>query len=101
MLKIRYNKIGGGATLHVYKYNIRAPVSASQKNQSNTCSVISAYYIVCNVHADINECLPNGGLGPCAQNCTNTIGSFYCSCNTGYNISGYACNGNLNMYLYN
>ena len=45
--------------------------------------------------ADINECLPNGGLGPCAQNCTNTIGSFYCSCNTGYSISGYACNGRV------
>ena len=43
--------------------------------------------------ADINECLPNGGRGPCAQNCTNTIGSFQCSCNAGYTLSGYACNG--------
>ena len=44
-------------------------------------------------YADINECLPNGGLGPCAQNCTNTIGSLYCSCQPGYNLSGYICNG--------
>ena len=43
--------------------------------------------------SDINECAPNGGLGPCAQICTNTPGSFSCSCKAGYNVSGYACNG--------
>ena len=43
--------------------------------------------------SDINECAPNGGLGPCAQICTNTPGSFSCSCKAGYNLSGYACNG--------
>ena len=45
--------------------------------------------------ADVNECLPNEGLGPCAQNCTNTIGSFQCSCLPGYTVSGYACNGEM------
>ena len=45
-------------------------------------------------YADVNECLPNGGRGPCAQICTNTIGSFSCSCQPGYAASGYACNGN-------
>ena len=43
--------------------------------------------------SDINECLPNGGRGLCAQICTNTIGSFQCSCQPGYNVSGYDCNG--------
>ena len=43
--------------------------------------------------SDINECLSNGGLGPCTQICTNTAGSFFCSCNVGYAVSGYACNG--------
>ena len=42
---------------------------------------------------DINECLPNGGRGPCEQICTNTLGSFDCSCQPGYNVSGYTCNG--------
>ena len=42
---------------------------------------------------DINECIPNGGLGPCQQNCTNTIGSFICSCQSGYTSSGYNCTG--------
>ena len=36
-------------------------------------------------HLDINECLTsNGG---CAQNCANTIGSFTCSCNSGYSLN--------------
>ena len=44
---------------------------------------------------DINECLAKGGLGTCQQNCTNTNGSYYCSCKTGYNLSadGYNCSG--------
>ena len=38
-------------------------------------------------NTDINECLPNGGLGTCQQNCTNTNGSYYCSCKPGYVLS--------------
>ena len=42
---------------------------------------------------DIDECLTNNG--GCAQNCTNTIGSYYCSCNKSYVLGsdGHACNG--------
>lgn len=45
------------------------------------------------IHADINECSTNNG--GCNQDCHNTPGSFYCSCNTGYslNSNGYSCNG--------
>ena len=43
--------------------------------------------------SDINECSSNGGLGPCQQVCTNTNGSFNCSCQSGYNPSGYNCIG--------
>ena len=56
-------------------------------------SVLANASISVSFKLDINKCLPNGGRGPCAQNCTNTIGSFYCSCNSGYSLSGYACNG--------
>ena len=34
--------------------------------------------------SDVNECLSNNG--GCAQICTNTVGSFTCSCNTGYSL---------------
>ena len=42
---------------------------------------------------DINECgTSNGG---CEHTCTNTDGSYYCSCNSGYSLDGdgHACNG--------
>ena len=42
---------------------------------------------------DINECMLNGGLGPCNQICSNNPGSFSCSCATGYTLSGFVCNG--------
>ena len=44
---------------------------------------------------DINECVSNGGLGSCQQNCTNTAGSYYCSCLPGYTLSdnSASCNG--------
>jgi len=40
---------------------------------------------------DINECSDsNGG---CQHNCTNTIGSYYCSCDAGYSLDqdGHSC----------
>ena len=43
--------------------------------------------------SDVNECqTSNGG---CEQVCTNTIGSFECSCNRGFSLSsdGVNCNG--------
>ena len=36
-------------------------------------------------YADLNEC--NTGNGGCNQICTNSIGSFLCSCNSGYNLA--------------
>ena len=39
---------------------------------------------------DVNECQSsNGG---CEQVCTNTIGSFECSCNPGFNVSSNGAN---------
>ena len=43
------------------------------------------------LHADINECAE--AVDQCSQNCHNTIGSYNCSCNTGYrlNMDGLGC----------
>ena len=42
---------------------------------------------------DIDECSEDSD--GCAQNCVNTIGSYTCSCNTGYNLGsdGRSCIG--------
>ena len=51
---------------------------------------------------DINECASTGGLGPCAQICVNTVGSFTCACQPGYSQNGYGCtgkDGNISAHL--
>ena len=47
-----------------------------------------------NFISDIDECTED----PCDHNCTNTDGSFTCSCNNGYELddNGRSCNG---MYI--
>lgn len=46
--------------------------------------------------ADINEC----NNDPCDVNaqCTNTEGSFMCTCNTGYTGNGLSCAGAVAVY---
>ena len=48
---------------------------------------------------DINECSDsNGG---CDDDCINTIGSFYCECDSGYTLqtNGKTCNGQLHVHV--
>ncbi len=48
--------------------------------------------IILSFGVDINECENN--TGGCEQNCTNTIGSFYCNCSEGFSlINGFVCEG--------
>jgi len=51
------------------------------------CTILSLY-------TDINEC-ESGELNNCDTNaeCTDTEGSYTCSCNTGYSGNGYTCTG--------
>ncbi|KAM8894726.1 uncharacterized protein AB9W97_011194 [Spinachia spinachia] len=37
---------------------------------------------------DIDECAENQGLGPCAERCLNSPGSYQCSCSYGYVLAG-------------
>ena len=49
--------------------------------------------LLLHISIDINECeTANGG---CEHNCTNTIGSFFCSCYAGYQLdeNGLNCSG--------
>ena len=63
--------------------------------------IITQAVFIGDVIPDVNECAPNGGLGPCQQVCTNTIGSFYCSCYAGYAISadGRNCQGKGSIWF--
>lgn len=49
------------------------------------------YIIVCLIIIDINECASS----PCEYSCTNTDGSFECSCDDGYalGLDGLSCQG--------
>ena len=46
-------------------------------------------------HTDINECEITGGSVLCDENadCSDTDGSFYCLCKTGYSGDGFNCSG--------
>ena len=46
-------------------------------------------------HTDIDECAEE--TSQCSQECSNTIGSFICSCVDGYtlDIDGRKCNGRI------
>jgi len=43
--------------------------------------------------ADVDECVLNTHNCHVNANCTNTLGSFICTCKTGYSGSGVTCNG--------
>ena len=48
------------------------------------------------VHVDVDECQSeNGG---CEQNCTNTVGSFFCNCSDGFmsRNDSFQCDGKIN-----
>jgi len=47
-------------------------------------------YIMNCLLSDVNECDTSS---PCQQTCTNTLGSYQCSCNSGYTVDGTRCNG--------
>lgn len=41
---------------------------------------------------DVNECVSGHGCDTNAE-CTNSVGTYSCTCNTGYAGNGFYCNG--------
>lgn len=50
--------------------------------------------------SDVDECME--GTAMCEQQCSNTIGSYTCSCGEGFIIdeNGYVCDGEIKHCLY-
>ncbi|XP_066275437.1 uncharacterized protein [Branchiostoma lanceolatum] len=67
-------------------------VVASNSAFGDPCPGESKYLEV-SYQCDVDECAT--GNGGCSQNCTNTIGSFSCSCQNGYTLNGdsVSCDG--------
>lgn len=51
---------------------------------------------------DVNECAHEGLGNQCVNGtstCTNTIGSYYCTCIAGYSGDGITCNGLASVFV--
>ena len=72
------------------------------------CKLYHLLFFLLQCHADVDECLVNNG--DCVHGCTNTVGSFECSCYDGYEFeslpedstpdltnAGRACIGTYNI----
>lgn len=65
-------------------------------NGFNCTSKLPYYYCEVAIHyllliADEDECFL--GTNNCSQNCHDTLGSYTCSCRTGYQGDGFTCDG--------
>ena len=68
-------------------------------------SFTESYHFLGSLWLDVDECFP-GQISDkylhfahnchADANCTNTKGSFYCTCHTGYSGDGATCTGKLN-----
>lgn len=48
-------------------------------------------YIFIFVNTETDQC---ASVGMCEHTCTNTVNSYYCSCNDGYQlVNGHSCTG--------
>ena len=58
--------------------------------------VLKAFY---RLSLDINECEDPGDNPTCHEhaNCTDTEGSFECTCNTGFSGDGFNCTGSVTI----
>ena len=51
------------------------------------------HYSMCGFLSDIDECEASTNMCHQEANCTNTDGSYTCTCNSGYTGDGLECSG--------
>ena len=52
--------------------------------------------------SDVDECLREGSSYPCHSraDCNNTMGSYYCTCQTGFSGDGSSCDGKTHKHTH-
>ena len=70
-----------------------------QEDIASIMDYLSSTYNYCYI-SDINECESNNG--GCQHNCSNSVGSFQCSCLPGHTLdsNGLQCSGKINVALF-
>ena len=78
---------GSGYQLDENGMNCDGEIQTAFEQQLNDIDSVCAVY-----HADINEC-ESDDSNNCDENaqCTNTVGTYICSCNPGYTGDGVIC----------
>ena len=51
------------------------------------------FFLFPDFYTDINECITGEDLCDVNGNCTDTEGSYECTCNTGFSGNGFNCSG--------
>ena len=87
--------------IHLVVIIVLATVDMSYLVMEKLVMVYNKIVLIKNINfknIDVNECGTNNG--GCQQQCTNTVGSYSCSCYTGYtlNSNGKTCTGMLILY---
>jgi len=59
-----------------------------------TLLIVRMHFTAMRYVADVDECAVNSGGCDLHANCTNTYGSFTCTCIEGYLGDGFNCSGN-------
>ena len=83
------------------KMALTALVRCHARKMLARCLMTFNYYMFCtSLYVDINEC-GSDDLNNCHENaqCTNTEGSFICSCNPGYTGDGVNCTSKLLIHF--
>lgn len=64
---------------------------------NNLINTVHRITVCSNYHVDVDECDEN--TDGCFQTCTNTVGSFRCGCNLGYELNSdeRTCHGEHNI----
>ena len=64
-----------------------------KKNEKNIARIILRIIFRSNELLDMNECTNGGHVCYGSAACTDTDGSFYCTCYSGYTGDGNSCEG--------